>query len=130
MSDGITPFEFEIITNLNYIAENNTSIDGEPAYLRIKDMPFMETIEYGDLSILKVLARSGQVYLQHIVSHPSLRDGITDEWANHFSVVRSIVGSNLSESHRALTYLTLFLTRSRRSWKNARLHFLWPGMLS
>ena len=98
--DGITPFEFEIITNLNYIAESGASIDGELASRRIKDMPFMETIEYGDLSILKGLARSRHVYLQRIVSHPSLRDGITDEWASFFSVVRSIMFSDFSESHR------------------------------
>ena len=98
--DGITPFELEIITNLNYIAENDTSIDGGAAFLRIKDMPFMETIEYGDLSILKGLARSRQVYLQRIVSHPSLRDGITDGWASLFPVVGSIIFSDLSESYR------------------------------
>ena len=99
--DGITPFELEIITNLNSIAESNTSIDGEPAYLRIKNMPFLETIEYGDLLILKGLnSLAWRNYLQRIVSHPSLHDGITDEWASLFSVVRSIVLSDHSESHR------------------------------
>ena len=98
--DGITPFELEIIAELDSIAESDAIIDGEPAFLRIKDMPFMETIEYGDLSILKGLARSREVYLQRIVSHPSLRDGITDEWASLFPVVRSIVFSGFSESYR------------------------------
>ena len=106
--DGITPFELEIITNLDYIAENDTSIDGEPAFLRIKDMPFLETIEYGDLFILRGLTWGQQVYFQRIVSHPSLRDGITDEWASHFSVVSSIVHSDLSESDLLDLLDTLF----------------------
>ncbi len=107
--DGITPFELEIITNLNSIAESNTSIDGEPAYLRIKNMPFLETIEYGDLLILKGLnSLAWRNYLQHVVSHPSLRDGITDEWASLFSAVRSIVLSNHSESYSLELLDTLF----------------------
>ncbi len=99
--DGITSFELEIMDMLN-------SISGESAYLRIKDMPFLETIEPGDLSILKALAWSSQVYFQRILSHPSLRDGITDEWASLFSVVRGIVLSDLSESHRLDLLDTLF----------------------
>ena len=108
VSDGITPFELEIMGILSSIAESDASIGGEPAYLRIKDMPFLETIEYGDLFILKGLLWDPQIYLQHIVSHPSLRDGITDEWASLFSVVRSIVLSELSESHRLDLLDTLF----------------------
>ena len=124
--DGTTPFEFKIMSLLKVIAESGTSIDGEPAFLRIKDMPFLETIEYGDLLILKGLASSQQVYLQRIVSHPSLRDGITDEglassqqvylqriishpslrdgitdeWASLFSVVPDVVSTGRSESYR------------------------------
>ena len=97
--DGTTPFEFKIMSLLKEIAESGTSIDGEPAFLRIKDMPFLETIEYGDLFILKGLASSQQVYLQRIVSHPSLRDGITDEWASFFSVVPDVVSTGRSESY-------------------------------
>ena len=108
VSDGITPFEFEILFLLKEIARSGRSIDGELAYLRIKDMPFMETIEYGDLSILKGLASSRDVYLQRIVSHPSLRDGITDEWAKHFSVVRKIGVADRSESYRLSLLDTLF----------------------
>ena len=99
--DGITSFELEIMDMLN-------SISGESAYLRIKDMPFLETIEPGDLSILKALAWSSQLYFQRILSHPSLREGITDEWASLFSVVRGIVLSDLSESHRLDLLDTLF----------------------
>ena len=98
--DGTTPFEFKIMSLLKEITESGTSIDGEPAFLRIKDMPFLETIEYGDLFILKGLASSQQVYLQRIVSHPSLRDGITDEWASFFSVVPDVVSTGRSESYR------------------------------
>ena len=101
MSDGITPLESEIIAMLNSIARSGEGIDGEPAYLRIKDMPFMETIEYGDLFILKGLnSLAWRDNLQRIVSHTSLRDGITDEWASLFSVVPDVVFSGGSESSR------------------------------
>ena len=99
VSDGITPLESEIIAMLNSIARSGESIDGEPAYLLIKDMPFMETIEYGDLFILKGLnSLAWRDYLQRIVSHPSLSDGITDEWASLFSVVPDVVSSGRGES--------------------------------
>ena len=106
--DGITPLEFEILFLLNEMAE-----DWAPLLTIIKDMPFMETIEYGDLFILKGVASSRGVYLQRILSYPSLRDGITDEWASLFSVVRSIVRPDLvrsdrSESHRLDLLDTLF----------------------
>ena len=107
--DGITPLEFEILFLLKEIARSGKGIDGEPAYLRIKDMPFMETIEYGDLFILKGLnSLAWRDYLQRIVSHPSLSDGITDEWASLFPVVRSIVLSDFSESHRLDLFDILF----------------------
>ena len=57
---------------------------------------------------MKGLARSRQVYLQRIVSHPSLRDGITDEWASLFSVISGIFFSNHSESHRLDLLDTIF----------------------
>ena len=109
MSDGITPLESEIIAMLNSMARSGESIDGEPAYLRIKDMPFMETIEYGDLFILKGLnSLAWRDNLQRIVSHPSLRDGITDEWASLFSVVPDVVSSGRGESYSLELLDTLF----------------------
>ena len=108
VSDGITPLEFEIIFWLKEIAKFGARIAGGPAALRLSNMPFMETIEEGDLFILKGLASSRPVYFQRIVSHPSLSDGITDEWANHFSVVGDIVFSDGSEAHRLGLLDTLF----------------------
>ena len=71
-------------------------------------MPFLETIEYGDLFILEGVASSQGVYLQRILSYPSLRDGITDEWASLFSVVPDVVSTSRSESHRLDLLDTLF----------------------
>ena len=108
VSDGITPFEFEIITELDLMADSHARIDGEPEFLQIKDMPFMETIEKGDLFILNALNSSQGAHLRRIVSYSSLRDGITDEWAKLFSVVPYIGFFDRSESYRLGLLSTLF----------------------
>ncbi len=61
-----------------------TSIDG-PTALRILDMPFLETIDGVDaaaMTALDMLAWQFDLdYLQPVLDHPTLRDGITDDQA-------------------------------------------------
>ena len=54
----------------------------ENTVIRLVSMPFMETIEFGDLETvrrLQELAQNNPESLQKVLSHPTLADGITDQ---------------------------------------------------
>ena len=66
------------------IAERIVTIVGsnESAAIQVLRMPFLETFEFHDFEVVRLLsdlAGSDPHYVERILAHPSLRDGITDE---------------------------------------------------
>ena len=66
------------------IAERIVTIarSNEEAAVEILRMPFLETFEFHDFEVVRLLSdltQSDPHYVERILAHPSLRDGITDE---------------------------------------------------
>ena len=75
--DGIEPIEAGVIDSLR------TFTDADVAF-HILSMPFLETLEPADASAMQSLGQmqSHQAdSFQRVLSHPTLSNGITDEWA-------------------------------------------------
>ena len=95
--DGLTPDESLVVHGLANIAGETLAHRDEAAALLIVDMPFLETIDGLDFQVLGSLAlliwvwESDRGYLQHVLAHPSLRDGITDDWTNVVAVLHRVV---------------------------------------
>ena len=92
MQDGIDALEAKTIEELSYM----TNRDAEAA-LRIVGMPFLETIEPPDNSAivsLRRLAASRPETLANAMSHPSLRGGISNDWAHVVATLHSVAGTN------------------------------------
>ena len=86
MQDGLSLDERTIVTGLLGISGASFAKRDETAVLRILTMPFLETVEGADAAAVDSLQRlfweSDQVdYLGKVLSHPTLRDGITDDQA-------------------------------------------------
>ena len=92
VQDGVEALEVEAIEELSYMANRDAG-----AVLRIVGMPFIETIEPPDISAitsLRLLAASRPEALANAMSHPPLRDGISDEWAHVVTTLHSVAGTN------------------------------------
>ncbi len=78
MQDGIEELEVKAIQELSYIDYYDSA-----HALKIVGMPFLRSFEPADVSAIESLAnlaRSGEADFQRILSHPTLANGITDEW--------------------------------------------------
>ena len=93
--DSLTPDESRVIDQLIVMASFAHS--DEAAALRIVDMPFLEKTDSLDpvalesLNLLIWVWERDRGYLQEVLSHPSLRDGITDDWTNVVAVLHKVV---------------------------------------
>ena len=77
IQDGIEATEAAVINSLNAFSDAD-------AALRIVSMPFLETLEPADASAVQSLGEMQSyqaVSFQHVLSHPALDNGITDELA-------------------------------------------------
>lgn len=75
--DGIDAVEADAIDWLNAFPEADTA-------LQIVAMPFLESLEPPDANAVESLARMSLDHedeFQRVITHPTLRDGITDHWA-------------------------------------------------
>ncbi len=90
MQDGISSYEAQAIEEFAFgslVPIDSVNFYGttasEATALRITGMPFLETIEGLDLVALSALSelvkRTDDAYIQQVLSHPTLQDGITDE---------------------------------------------------
>ena len=88
MQDGLTPDESSMTWKLR-------SIRDESAALRILDMAFLETVDGVDAAAMEALAvlswESDRGYLEQVLSHPTLRDGITDDQTVVVAALQSVV---------------------------------------
>ncbi len=95
--DGLTPDESRVISELTAMADKSSVHRDEAAALRIVDMPFLETTDGLDLMALESLRlliwtwEWDRGYLQQVLSHPSLQNGITDDWTNIVAVLHRVV---------------------------------------
>ena len=93
IQDGLSRDEQSVIWDLRYIAGKDNSRRDEASALKIIAMPFLEAVDGADAAAVDSLSRllwewrSGQGYLQQVLSHPTLRDGITDGQAVLVSVL-------------------------------------------
>ena len=73
--DGLVPHEHGIVYNLM----ENITPRGSQLSLQIVNMPFLETIDEGDLRIVDILDEASLAReLQSLLALPALRDGIVD----------------------------------------------------
>ena len=92
LQDGVEALEVEAIEDLSYMANRDAG-----AALRIVGMPFIETIEPPDISAitsLRLLAASRPETLANAMSHPSLRGGISNDWAHVVATLHGVAGTN------------------------------------
>ena len=86
--DAITETETRIIEDIRSIAHQDEAVAG-----RILGMPFVETIESPDVvatTSLRRLAYSDSQAFRQIMSHPTLRGGISDDWARIVAVLHGV----------------------------------------
>ena len=77
MRDGVDGIEAGALEELSYMSESNSA-----QVLRIVDMPFLLTVEPPDVAALESLSQlSGETgqWFSTVMSHPTLRGGITDD---------------------------------------------------
>ena len=109
VKDGLTPDELEIALDIESIVPSRGNVEriagasgDRPPPVRIVDMPFLKTIEGVDVpaaSALELLTWGSGELFQHVMSNPSLRDGITDEWTNVITAFRPALISGRSDSN-------------------------------
>ena len=93
VQDGIDDhLEIEAIERLSYLTFRDVA-----ATLRIVSMPFVETIEPPDVPALASLSRLAafkREAFDGVMSHSSLRDGISDDLAPIVATLRGVAGTN------------------------------------
>ena len=92
VQDGIEELEVNVIEELSYIDYYDA---GEA--LRIVAMPFLQTLEPPDISALdslSALATSRHDDFQRVLSHPILRNGITNYWAKIVATLYGVSDTN------------------------------------
>ena len=116
VQDGIEDLENAAVELLNRFPEGD-------AALRIVVMPFLETLEPPDVSALESLvymARFSQTDYQRVVSHPTFRNGITDEWTKIVAILYDMSDANPDLADALLDPAQIALaTATNRRWPSA-----------
>ena len=92
VQDGVEEREVNTIEELSYIDFYDTD---EAA--RIVAMPFLETLDPPDVSAVKALSQLASFRendFQRVLSHPTLSDGITDDWAKIVATLYGVSDTN------------------------------------
>ena len=80
--NGLSTSEREVISALRDIARRHSDRRDEGTALRIADMPFLDRIDRVDSAAVRALSAlhnwGGESHLKTILSHPRLRNGISD----------------------------------------------------
>ena len=90
--DGVGRQEIRAIKEISYLSRKNA---GEAS--RIVSMPFLETLEPPDVSALESLvymAWFSQTDYQRVISHPTLTNGITDDWTKIVAILYDVSKTN------------------------------------
>ncbi len=92
VQDGIDRVEGQAIEEISYLAYEDAG-----AALRVVGMPFIETIEPPDVSAVKSLrwlAAYEPEAFESVMSHATLQDGITDDWAHVVATLYGVATRN------------------------------------
>ena len=92
VQQGIGEQEARALEELSYLSRKN---EGQAS--RIVDMPFLETLEPPDVSALESLVDMAwfrQADYQRVLSHSTLSDGITDDWAKIVATLYGVSKNN------------------------------------
>ena len=92
VQDGVEEREVNTIEELSYIDYYDT----EEAS-RIVAMPFLETLDPPDVSAVKALSQLASFRendFQRVLSHPTLSNGITDDWAKIVATLYGVSDTN------------------------------------
>ncbi len=86
VEDGLDRDEMTVVAALREISGVSFTRRDEAAALRIVDMPFLETVDGLDAAAVGSLSSlfwesDEENYLGHVLAHPTLSDGITDDEA-------------------------------------------------
>ena len=95
MQDGLTQDESEVTYFLADLGAPRRHRD-EKAALQLANMPFLEAIDSLDSPALRSLWNvqwawePGKSYLEHFLSHASVRGGLADDWTNVVAVLSQV----------------------------------------
>ena len=92
VQDGVNGTEADLIDSFAYLARNDST-----TALRILRMPFLKSIEPPDASAmeaLSMLAVSDTETLRDVMSHRTLSDGISDQWAPIIATLHGVAETN------------------------------------
>ena len=90
--DGLGDSETTVVHNLRWIAGQD-----EAVALRISEMPFLNKIEPADGAAMRslwLLAHLNRQDFQRVMSHPTLRGGISDDWAKVVALLSGVSRTN------------------------------------
>ncbi len=97
VQDGLTVDEQDAIWVLMGISRSSPQPD-EAAALSILDMPFLDDVDAIDIRVLNSLSSlhhvPAQSYLRKVLSHPTLRGGITDRQRTRLTFLGLVVSSD------------------------------------
>lgn len=88
LTDGLSKDAVRVVNGLYYIMDEDTALART-----IADMPFLETLEPTDAAVLDALswlAYTEILALREVLAHPTLKDGISDEWAPVVALLDSV----------------------------------------
>ncbi len=86
VQDGLTQDEPRVVETITQMAHSPGGKGDEALALRILDMPFLQEVggldAWAVISLRDLSQLDDDAALQLLLSHPELRDGITDEWTD------------------------------------------------
>ena len=88
LTDEVSDDAARVLSSLYYIKDEDTALAK-----MIVDMPFLDTLEPTDAAALEAmswLAYTEILALREVLAHPTLKDGITDEWAPVVALMDSV----------------------------------------
>ena len=88
LADSLTDDAARSVSNLYYIKHEDAALARD-----IANMPFLETLEPTDAAALEALswlAYTEILALREVLAHPTLKGGITDEWAPVVALMDSV----------------------------------------
>ncbi len=88
LADGLGEDAVRVVNGLYYIMDEDTALART-----IADMSFLETLQPTDAAVLDALswlAYTEILALREVLAHPTLKDGISDEWAPVVALLDSV----------------------------------------
>lgn len=114
LADDVTDVEYSVLEEIWHIAYEDTS-----AAMRLIGMPFLKSLDPPDVVAMESLANLAHFNMstfQEVISHPTLSNGITDEWA---PIVATLY--NVNEEAPAFVDILLDPSQVTQEWRTVAL---------